>query len=1225
MISIDILSAFTEAVFGYLLDQSGLADGVRRWLGREPTRLAFRRALGRATEAFKERHPEWWDSLFDLSFFQHEGAPILAQFLVRDGHPDPGELAARWADSLSVRDPGRRTVYTRQVEPSAADFLESLARELKAEPDLTDLHDSRALERLAEDVDAIRRRLGAKEATAGTRRDYLRWLIERNLYLDPRGTLQTQRQVQVKLDEVYISLRAQREETPGVVDRRLLEQEMAELEARLEGARLPAEEAEDRREQLLARFEGLRLDVAAGRPGEAMELAEAVKRHDRLVILGDPGGGKTTLLRYLALKHGQAVWGGRAEAGDEEDLGSARFPVLIRIADYVENDVWRKKPLSDFLSEHCAMHECPPDGLADLLSRELARGDCLVLLDGLDEIVDADDRRGVVGRIEDFVRRHDNQPNRFVVTSRVAGYRSAPLGEPFAHYTVQEMDEAQIRRFLERWCPAVEAAQTPDLSPEARRATAQREIEGIMGAVEGSPGVRRLAANPLMLRTLALIHRAGAQLPQKRVELYKLASDTLARTWRVAHGVPESALVDERYLTRLLGKLAYWIHLHKPTGIATEREVYAVLGAEWARINRRAWDEDDPDPAILADVEKFLRAVREHTGLFIERAPRRYGFMHLTFEEYYAARHLVARRRTAAPMIREHLHDPRWDEPILLALGFVGLDYPEEAAELLETAILAQGEEAEELGLGPSPHEELLGWDYLFALRCLGDQIPADRRLVHKLTERLAGELLHRTGSARFQRYRQALEERLSTLAGSDMAAALVLTLVAALCGADWNVRARAAESLGQLGQAMSQMAMISDIVVALVATLGDSSWQVRNKAVGSLGELGQVSLEVVASLVAALGDDASDVRARAAESLGRLGQASPEVVAALVATLGDQEASVRDSVARSLGQLELASPQVVDALLVAALYDDEWYVRDSAARSLVQLDQVSPQIVATLVDALSDDNWYVRARAAGSLGRLGQASPHVVASLVAALYDDDWRVRDRAAGSLVQLGQDSPQVVDALVDALRDYDWHVRDRAAESLVQLGQASPQVADVLVAALGDNNWRVRGSAAWVLGGLEQFLPGIETALVAALGDDNWQVRYRAAGSLGRLRHVSLEVVTTLIESLQKVNHWLVRRDAAHLLGQIGGTDEQTLLALWQGLQDTGNDVRMACAEALALLGRRFPDAANAIAGKLVLAIDDPAFDAPDRYERRTGHDYAFDGLWLLMAGGPPGER
>src|SRR5260370_12278272 len=147
------------------------------------------------------------------------------------------------------------------------------------------------------------------------------------------------------------------------------------------------------------------------------------------------------------------------------------------------------------------------------------------------------------------------------------------------------MDETQMRRFLERWCQAVEDAQTPELSVQERRNVAKREIESIMRAVQTSPGVRRLAANPLLLRTLALIHRTGATLPQKRIELYKLAADTLARTWRPAQGVPESALVKDEYLTPLLSKLAYWLHVNKPTGIATERGVYEVLGGGWVYLH----------------------------------------------------------------------------------------------------------------------------------------------------------------------------------------------------------------------------------------------------------------------------------------------------------------------------------------------------------------------------------------------------------------------------------------------------------------------------------------------------------------------------------------------------------------------------------------------------------------------------------------------------------------
>ena len=595
-------------------------------------------------------------------------------------------------------------------------------------------------------------------------------------------------------------------------------------------------------------------------------------RHNHLVILGDPGSGKTTLLRYLALQHAQALRDGQSKAGGEG--GTACFPILIRIADYAENTTWKEKPLSDFLADYCLLHECPGLGLADLLSTALAAGPCLVLLDGLDEVVDADDRRGIVQRIEDFIRRHDDHSNRFVLTSRIAGYRSAPLAVPFAHYTVQEMDEHQIRRFLERWCLAVETAQTPDLSLEERQAVAQREIAGIMQAVHDISGVRRLAANPLLLRTLALIHRTGAQLPPKRIELYKLAADILARTWRTAQGVPESALVSEPSLTRLLRVLAYWLHVHKPTGIMTEREVFQVLGAEWARIKGLAWSDDDPHPDILAEVSKFLLAVREHTGLFVEHAPKRYGFMHLTFEEYYTARHLAGSRRSAAPLIRQHLHDPRWDEPILLALGFYGLDSPDEAEELLEAAILAEGDEAHELGLARSSYEDILGWDYLFALRCLGDRIPIRAQLMQTLVRRLVQELLYREGSAQYSRYHRALQESLPHLAGSEAASVLIPILMGTLGDEDANVRYNAAEALRHLGQTSPE------VVTALVTALGDQDANVRASAAVSLGQLGQLSPEAVAALVTALRDENANVRTRAAVSLGELGQLSPEVVA---------------------------------------------------------------------------------------------------------------------------------------------------------------------------------------------------------------------------------------------------------------------------------------------------------------------------------------------------------
>jgi hypothetical protein len=109
--------------------------------------------------------------------------------------------------------------YIRELEPIAATFLDIFGHQLKAKTSLRDINDSRVFEQLAVDLQAIRDRIGAEKATRGTWHDYLWWFIERNSYIDSKGTFQTQRQVQVPLDEVYISLRAQREEAAGIVDR----------------------------------------------------------------------------------------------------------------------------------------------------------------------------------------------------------------------------------------------------------------------------------------------------------------------------------------------------------------------------------------------------------------------------------------------------------------------------------------------------------------------------------------------------------------------------------------------------------------------------------------------------------------------------------------------------------------------------------------------------------------------------------------------------------------------------------------------------------------------------------------------------------------------------------------------------------------------------------------------------------------------------------------------
>jgi len=114
-----------------------------------------------------------------------------------------------------------------------------------------------------------------------------------------------------------------------------------------------------------------------------------------------------------------------------------------------------------------------------------------------------------------------------------------PIGQSsdtFAHYTLQELSETDIRCFLESWCPAVEMALSPEDVATTRETRAKYEMADLMNAIQTVPGVRRLAATPLLLRILAQLHRAGVPLPQRRVALYNQVVETLTQTWRPSQG-----------------------------------------------------------------------------------------------------------------------------------------------------------------------------------------------------------------------------------------------------------------------------------------------------------------------------------------------------------------------------------------------------------------------------------------------------------------------------------------------------------------------------------------------------------------------------------------------------------------------------------------------------------------------------------------------------------------
>ena len=525
---------------------------------------------------------------------------------------------------------------------------------------------------------------------------YLEWLIAENSYLKMSGVMQVNRQVDIFLDQVYVSLQAQW--------RQHITETSETNTTRINSVSI-SQSISDKPDETITILDSLdeiydcepliedSISVATNKTvTQRISLSQAVRDNNYSVILGAPGAGKTTLLRYLALHFAKTKRDNKKAVivGEEqEELGKNLLPVFFRIADFAEQ--LKQQPnltLLEYLRQFYRQWEAhfqqdeeiaTEEEVAEFLLLRMRQGQCLMLLDGLDEVFDQKNRKQIVRLINHFVDEFPH--NKFVITSRIAGYSDVQLSSRFAEFTIEDMDSEQIERFLYRWCHTVEKAQQPDASEEQWKKKADEQVQDILQSTEDNEGVKRLTTNPLLLTILALIHRNGDRLPNRRVKLYELAVQTLTEDWQLSKKLPDTpkVMLKETEVVELLAPLAYWMHEEKPSGVVSQEEVEENLAQKLAELN------DDEPQSMRQAVREFLRKVRETTGLFVEKTPGFYGFMHLTFEEYFAARYIADNDQSdILQLINNHLHEPRWDEPILLALGYYGFHFPRQVKKLVE-------------------------------------------------------------------------------------------------------------------------------------------------------------------------------------------------------------------------------------------------------------------------------------------------------------------------------------------------------------------------------------------------------------------------------------------------------------------------------------------------------------------------------------------------------------
>jgi HEAT repeat protein len=782
---------------------------------------------------------------------------------------------------------------------------------------------------------------------AETRRRYLDYVIESFRWLEFRGLLQLRSVVRLPLADVFVPLRATGRERVARPD---FDAERFHAEDRA-----PDEGGDARR--FRPAFERMTFQTVEA------PLHEVVARARRVVVLGDPGSGKSTALRFLALAFAEGTQGafGLTDAAD-----ARRLPILVPLSAFAEaRRAQPDLPIAEFLPRHFS-ETLKVGDFSALFADALRTGDAAVFLDGLDEMLTFDDRTAALRAVAEFAARHPSV--RVIVSSRIAGYVGGALPGDFETVTLAPFDRPAIETFAKNWGRAFEAAGADAVSEVARERGDKRGA-GLAAAILENSNVERLATNPLMLTLLALIHHQGTRLPNRRVELYRLCVEALAETWNLARSLSGKAVavsfadrrIDENFVVRTLGPVAFWMHEHRPTGVITREELEAKLAAHFQ-------DEGDAPDRAAALAREFADLAREQLGLLVERAPDEFRFLHLTIEEYLTARHVIAQgEEELMRAVHRRRHHPRWQEPIQLALAFLSGSSGATAGRVIKTAILADDKhdkEAKRRRFKPSRYEAVLHRDLIFAVACLADCVGVPRDIRSEIVSGFTTLYLSLHGKNSNEELREKILTGFARLGKSDAPHDAVPALAAALRDPEKYVRARAADALGKLGNSSP------DVISALIAALRDSDSDVRASAADALGKLGNSSPDVISALIAALRDSEWHVRARAADALGKLGNSSPDVISALIAALRDPDSNVRASAADALGKLGNSSPDVISAL-IAALRDPDSNVRARAADALGKLGNSSPDVISALIAALRDSEWHVRASAAQTLAEL--------------------------------------------------------------------------------------------------------------------------------------------------------------------------------------------------------------------------------------------------------------
>jgi formylglycine-generating enzyme required for sulfatase activity len=391
-------------------------------------------------------------------------------------------------------------------------------------------------------------------------------------------------------------------------------------------------------------------DVLTNQPARlSLSAAEALKNPDahRVVVLGAPGAGKSTLVDMLVLG----------------EISLSRCPVHVRLADLSASkspSIWNA--VSEIHDVQTAT-EAKKDELVAALNAKLESGEGVIYFDGLDEVSE-EHTADIINLIKDTEKTFSKA--QIVITCRATDYEQRSLAPklPFTLLRLLPFTLSEMLDYVDKWYNQLERLRFVTDAAARKR--------NLQDAIRNSIELAQLGSNPLVLNLMALVHTSEGELPRSRAVLYqRTVSHLLSESpnWRRKFG---SLTVSQSEIQPIASSIAYLIH-ERELDQASKKVGLALLEIEAVVIRNSSGVEID-NPAVYRRhkdrVSGIVQRLVNSNGLLVEVSHGRYGFAHRSLQEFLVGQHILD--LADVELIRRISKKTHWHEPLVLMAGYGG-------------------------------------------------------------------------------------------------------------------------------------------------------------------------------------------------------------------------------------------------------------------------------------------------------------------------------------------------------------------------------------------------------------------------------------------------------------------------------------------------------------------------------------------------------------------------